>query len=211
MVGIPATGTGTLILFTRLPLAGRTKTRLMPRLGAVGAAELHRRLVEHTLGTARRAALAGGVNLEIHHTGDRQEMARWLGDDLVYRPQADGDLGARMSAALAAAAAPAVLIGTDCPDLTADILGAAFAVLTEHDAVLGPAADGGYYLVGIRPPQPGIFDNVPWGTDQVLSVTRERIAAQGLSWAEVTTLTDIDRPEDLARVPAHLLPDTETM
>ncbi len=197
----------TLIIFTRFPEPGRTNTRLMPELGANGAAALHRALVEHTLHTAQEATKTRDVILEIHHTGEVAPMRAWLGAEWKYRPQAGGDLGARMLASLAATDGPAVLIGTDCPDLTPEILVGAFAALQQNDVVLGPAADGGYYLVGMNSARPEIFVDIPWGGAQVLSSTRDRLTQAGLRWHELAILSDIDRPEDLARVPHELLPD----
>ncbi len=197
---------GTLILFARFPEPGRTKTRLIVSLGPDGAADLHRALVEHTLVKARQAARNLALNLEIHHTGNLDPMRVWLGADLCFRPQAEGDLGARMSAALDKAAAPMVLIGSDCPDLTVDTLVTAFDVLKGKDVVLGPAVDGGYYLIGMRQPQPVLFRRIPWGSGHVLARTRDRLEKAGLTWEEIATLADIDRPADLARVPPTLLP-----
>ena len=197
---------GTLILFTRYPEPGQTKTRLISSLGPDGAADLHRALVEHTLATARQAVRNLDLLLEIHHTGPGPAMRQWLGAELCYRPQAAGDLGARMSAALDKASSPMVLIGTDCPDLTGEILAAAFTVLLDKDVVLGPAVDGGYYLVGMMRPHPGIFNDIPWGGDQVTARTRDHLEQSGLTWGETATLADIDRPEDLTRIPRHLLP-----
>ena len=197
---------GTLILFTRYPEPGRTKTRLAAELGAAGAADLHRALVEDTLVGVQSATASLDLGLEIHHTGAEADMRRWLGPELCYRPQVSGDLGPRMVAALEKSSPPTVLIGTECPDLTVDILAAAFAALQEKDVVLGPAADGGYYLVGMRQPNSKIFRGIPWSSDQVLTRTRERLREADMSWAEVATLADIDLPEDLALLPRHLLP-----
>ncbi len=197
---------GTLIMFTRFPQPGQTKTRLAPRLGHERAANLHRVLVEHTLATVQAAAAVMGLVLEIHHTGNQAEMAAWLGTHMNYRPQVAGDLGGRMATALELAAGPTVLVGTDCPDLSVGILAAAFAVLKEQDVVLGPATDGGYYLVGAREQAPDIFARVTWGSDQVLAQTRNKLTTAKMTWAEVATLSDIDRPEDLALLPDHLVP-----
>ena len=201
---------GTLIVFTRWPEPGRTKVRLASCLGAAGAANLHRALVEHTLLPVRATVDLLGLGLEIHHTGSVAAMRNWLGADLVYRSQIAGDLGARMSAALSQATGPVVLIGTDCPALTWEILTAAFGVLRNRDVVLGPATDGGYSLVGWRRPRLEIFRDIPWGSAQVHLRTKDRLLAAGVTWAEVATLSDIDRPEDLALVPQHLLPSTTT-
>jgi glycosyltransferase A (GT-A) superfamily protein (DUF2064 family) len=102
---------------------------------------------------------------------------------------------------LAAIAGPTLLIGTDCPALTPEHLRAAADALCEHEVVLIPAEDGGYVLIGMRAPQPGLFSDMTWSTDTVLAETRQRIARLGLSVRELETLFDVDRPEDLARLP----------
>jgi len=197
---------GTLIVFCRWPEPGRTMTRLVPRLGPVGAANLHRALVEHTLRTVRAVVGLRRLSLEIHHTGEVKAMRDWLGTDLKFRAQTSGDLGTRMWAALNHGPEPAVLVGTDCPELNGDILEAAFAVLDRRAAVLGPATDGGYYLIGGRHLPRAVFRDIRWGGSEVLAHTRARLTGAGLSWGEVASLADIDRPEDLTRLPQHLLP-----
>ncbi len=194
---------GTLILFTRSPVPGKTKTRLIPSLGADGAVNLHRALVERTLVAAKETARKLNLALEIHHTGTSSTMRQWLGPDLVFKPQVSGGLGERMLAALGQAAAPAVLVGTDCPDLDSKILTQAFIILQNHDMVLGPAKDGGYYLVGGNVVCSDLFAQISWSSDLVLSQSRNRLKAAGLSWAETDLLVDIDRPEDLALLPPH--------
>jgi len=187
-----------------------TKTRLIPALGATGAAQLSRCLVEQTL--AQAAPLQQqAVSVELWFTGASQaQMQAWLGDR-VYRSQPDGDLGDRMAAAFAATLpvvtdAPsvgvcgqrAVLIGTDCPDLTTAHLVNAFAALADHDLVLGPAQDGGYYLIGLQRPIPALFTNIPWGTATVAQQTLSIAAQLGLVVHCLPVLGDIDRPADLA-------------
>ncbi len=198
---------GTLILFTRYPEPGRTKTRLEPILGPEGAAELHRLMVENALRMATDAIKDLKIVLEIHHTGDESAMRGWLGDDLFYRPQSGGDLGARMLASFKMSLSPAVLMGSDCPDLTAETIGAAFKTLASKEVVLGPAADGGYYLIGMQRPLDEVFRDIPWGHDNVLALTRERLLKSSISWDELETLNDVDRPEDLEQVPDHLMPN----
>jgi len=192
----------TIIIFTRLPQPGSTKTRLIPRLGPAGAAALHRALAEHTVATVRQLPQP----MVICHTGDSDAIRQWLGAGLSYRQQATGDLGARMLAAITASQGPAVIIGTDCPDLSGEIIGAAVTALKTSDVVLGPALDGGYYLIGMTRPHAALFDNMTWGGDEVLAETRRRLQAAHLSWTELTPLTDIDRPADLVHVPQNLLP-----
>lgn len=198
--------TGSLILFTRFPEPGQTKTRLEPSLGPTGAADLHRALVLHAMATAESARSNVNFRLEIHHTGEQAPMRNWLGENHVYRPQSDGDLGARMLASLERASSPAVLMGTDCPGISTETLAKAFQILEQKQVVLGPAADGGYYLVGMQQPRSDIFRDMPWGSDRILGLTRDRLQESGVTWGETETLIDIDRPEDLQWLPAHLLP-----
>jgi len=185
-----------LIIFTRYPTPGAVKTRLIPAVGAAGAAMLHRQMTESTLCKARELCQP----IAVHFDGsDSQQMADWLGTDLVYQSQGSGDLGVRMDRSIASAcqSARVVLIGTDCPELTADILAQAFEYLLERDLVLGAALDGGYYLIGMRQPQPELFVDVDWGTDRVLQQTIEIANSLNLSIGYLPKLADIDRPEDL--------------
>jgi rSAM/selenodomain-associated transferase 2/rSAM/selenodomain-associated transferase 1 len=192
-----------LILFGRYPRPGVVKTRLIPALGPLGAADLHRRLCERTLKTMLRAAVAP---LTFCFTGaSRARMVRWLGDrSLDLQPQAGGDPGRRMQnsleAALCSGARHVVLVGSDIPGLAEKHLHDAFAALQNHDVVLGPSRDGGYWLVGLRRPA-DIFSDIPWGGPEVLFRTLAAARHQGLSVGLVETLNDIDRPEDLASLP----------
>lgn len=191
-----------LILFTRWPQAGQTKTRLFPALGPIGAAEVQRRLTERTLACCLELLRQSPVRLELRGEGaDPATFRRWLGLALLIRPQAPGDLGLRMDLALRTALAEGegrvVLIGSDCPGLTPDILEQAFVALAGHDLVLGPALDGGYYLVGLTRPAPGLFQDIAWGTDQVLGQTLRKAEELGLKAALLPELADLDRPEDL--------------
>jgi uncharacterized protein len=194
-----------LIIFTRYPTTGTVKTRLIPAVGAAGAARLHRQMTERTLDRARELPQRMPVSISVHFDGSNcQQMADWLGLDIVYQSQGEGDLGVRMnrsiSSALEQGCDRVVLIGTDCPELTADILAQAFAELLERDLVLGAALDGGYYLIGMRQPQPELFIGVDWGTDRVLQQTIAIANRLNLSIGYVPTLADIDRPEDLPRL-----------
>ncbi|WP_439532194.1 TIGR04282 family arsenosugar biosynthesis glycosyltransferase [Polymorphobacter sp.] len=178
-------------MVTRFPVPGVAKTRLIPALGAERAAALHRRLVEMTMAVVR----ASGLPAEMRVTGaPAADFARWLGDDLMIVDQGDGDLGAR----LARVPAPCLLIGADCPDLQPGHLQAAAAALHDHPAVLGPAADGGYWLLGLAAPLPGVFEGIDWGSDLVATQTLARLPA-GIP--QLPVLADCDRPEDLARWP----------
>jgi uncharacterized protein len=191
-----------LIVFTRYPIPGKTKTRLIPALGEAGAANLHRQMTEHTLAQVRQLR-ADGVAIEIHYAGIQsdRELADWLGADLVYRGQGDGDLGDRMARSMKTAVEAGydrvIIIGTDCPGLTTDILQLAFEQLHDRDLVLGPAIDGGYYLIGLRRFMPELFVGISWGTSMVRQQTIEIAIELGLSMGDLPLLADIDRPEDL--------------
>lgn len=191
-----------LIIFTRYPEPGKTKTRLIPALGSVGAANLQRQMTEHTVSQVKELQASTAISLEIRFaSGNLQLMQDWLGSDLVYQLQGEGDLGSRMMRSLSHAfqsnAEQVVIIGTDCPGLNPQILATAFKQLHVFDLVLGPAVDGGYYLIGLRQPFPELLTNIDWGTSQVLSQTVEIAHKLNLSLAYLPTLADVDRPEDL--------------
>lgn len=194
----------TLMIFMRYPQPGRTKTRLIPALGPEGAAQLYRSLVVQTLAQVAILQRERPIAVELWFTGGTlAQMQTWLGTDYyVYRSQVAGDLGERMAAAFRAAfqagTERAVLIGTDCPDLTAAHLATALSALTDHDLVLGPAQDGGYYLIGLRQPVPALFSHIPWGTATVAEQTLAIAARVGLSVHCLPVLADLDRPEDLS-------------
>jgi uncharacterized protein len=191
-----------LILFARYPVPGRAKTRLIPALGAEGAAALHRRLVLRTLRAASQACRAVRADLEVRFDGGTaRAMSHWLGDGARFRPQGAGDLGERMAGALEesfhAGSRATVIIGSDCPGLSPDVIAAAFTRLAESPVVLGPATDGGYYLIGLGRPMPELFRGIPWGTERVLADTLAVLQRRGCEPALLDPLEDIDRPEDL--------------
>ncbi len=194
-------------VFAKAPMAGLAKTRLMPQLGAEGAAALAARMLEHAATQAVAAAL-GPVTLwatpDLHHP-IWVRLQRSLGVALAV--QATGDLGQRMAHAFDQARGPLLLIGTDLPAQDATVLRAAAACLADHDAVFVPALDGGYGLVGLRQATPAalqhLFDDLCWSTPLVMAQTRQRLAAAGLRHAELPPLPDIDEPADLVHLPAH--------
>ncbi len=190
-----------LAILAKAPMAGAVKTRLVPALGAEAAAALHARLIERTVKTAC-AAQTGPVTLWVTPAPPHAyftALASRFPIGLAVQP--DGDLGARMLAACHAAAAPVIVIGTDCPALTPLHLQQAADVLREgNDLVVIPAEDGGYVLIGSRQPQPMLFDGMTWGTNAVMAETRTRLAQGGLTCRELPPLWDVDRPEDLARL-----------
>lgn len=185
-------------VLAKAPVAGFAKTRLIPVLGAEGAAKLQARLIERAVATAT-AANVGPVTLwtapdEAHPVF--QSLSRKFG--LALRPQPDSDLGMRMHVAVGAG--PTLVIGTDCPALKPKDLTRAAAALGDHDAVVVPAEDGGYVLIGLRKPQPRVFADMVWGTASVMVQTRQRLTSLGLRWHELPILWDIDTPDDLARL-----------
>jgi len=194
------------IVFAKAP--GEAKTRLVPALGAEGAAALHRRLVMHCLRAASDSRL-GPVELwcapDTSHPFFR-ECERRIGAGL--HAQGEGDLGARMQRAFESAlahAARAVLVGSDIPALSAQYLrDAERALAGGDDVVIGPAEDGGYVLVGLSRCDPELFRGIPWGGPKVLPETRRRIAALGWRLRELPALWDVDRPEDLGRLPQEM-------
>src|SRR5581483_10754991 len=188
------------VVFARAPVPGRAKTRLVPALGAEGAAELAARLTEHSL-RAAKAARIGPVELWCAPDASHPFFAGCARrHGAALRPQGRGDLGARMHRALAAGT-PAVLVGSDIPAMTPAYLRAAARALARADVVLGPARDGGYVLIGLRRPQRSLFAGVSWGGPSVLERTRLRIARAGLRTRQLPPLFDVDRPEDLKRLP----------
>lgn len=191
-----------LIIFTRYPEPGKAKTRLIPALGAKAAADVHRQMTEFTLAQVKPLQQYRSLMVEVWFAGgDRDQMEAWLGVGLRYKPQPAGDLGDRMTQAFQSAFAcdvnAAIIIGTDCPELMETILVKAFHALQQTDVVLGPAADGGYYLVGLRRAIPELFQSITWSTDRVLQQTVAIVEKLNLSLTLLPMLTDVDRPEDL--------------
>ena len=186
-----------LVLFSKFPTPGEAKTRLIPALGEAGAAAIHRALALRTVEVLRNAC-AGTV--EIAYTGaDEADFRDWLGSALTFVPQVASDLTGRLIERLHPA--PVIFFGADTPDLTASIVTDAANALAQHDAVIGPASDGGYYLIGLARPQPELFTDMPWSTDAVLPETMRRLAKLGIEPFLLPVLHDCDRPEDLARWP----------
>ena len=193
------------LVFAKAPVPGQAKTRLAPALGERGAAELHRQLLTRALRTAIAAEL-GPVELWCApDTHDPFFCACAEKFGLSLHDQGEGDLGMRMSRALESAladGAPALLIGSDCPALTAQYLRqAAAACGSGNHAVFGPAEDGGYALIGLaRAPSATLFENIAWGTSTVMQQTRLRLQGLGWRWIELGALWDVDRPSDLPRL-----------
>ncbi len=198
-----------LVVFARFPQPGRTKTRLIPALGAEGAARLHVHMIRRTM---HRAGRLRGVGVELHHDGGSESDWRtMLAAPAGLRAQSDGDLGARLRNAFDHSFARGdeivVAVGTDCPFLERRVLNEAFAQLRRHDMVIGPAVDGGYYLLGLRRGVRSLFEGIDWGSERVFAQTLARAAEAGLDVHQLRLLRDIDTPDDLAAfAPGALLP-----
>ena len=196
------TATHRLIVFTRYPEPGRVKTRLIPLLGADGAAELHRRMTRHTLAAAAGLRSQLGADVVVRFTGGKRlDMERLYGGQWALEEQGDGELGSRLERAVgdafAAGRTKVVVVGCDCPELTPRLLQDAFAALHPSDVVIGPALDGGYYLIGLSRLSPGIFGGIPWGTERVLDETLRAARRLSLTVQLLPALRDVDRPDDL--------------
>ncbi|THA27932.1 glycosyltransferase [Streptomyces sp. RKND-216] len=189
----------------KAPQPGTVKTRLHPLLGPEGCAALQAELIRHTL------ALTTGHGLRSHlahaPADARNALAALVPANVELRPQRTGALGLRLAAAVedvfASGAGPLLVMGTDAPTLTAGHLTTALQALESRDVVLGPARDGGYYLIGMNRPQTGLFALEPdlWGGDRVFAATRALAEDEGLTIAALPELRDLDTPEDAA---AHL-------
>jgi rSAM/selenodomain-associated transferase 1 len=195
-----------LIVFARAPEPGRVKTRLVPLLGARGAARLYAQLVERTLSTA---LAAGFGRVELHcapGTGSKFFATLRKRYGVRLRSQGRGNLGDRMYRALRGHPG-AVLVGSDCPALRpSDLRAAARALHSGADAVLAPAEDGGYALIGLRRASRRLFEGIEWGSARVLAQTRIRLRRLRWRWKELRTVWDVDRPEDVARLGRTRLP-----
>jgi rSAM/selenodomain-associated transferase 1 len=193
-----------LILFAKAPVPGRVKTRLIPSMGASAAAALSRQLILHSLSVAVGARI-DRVDLWCAPSARRpffQRCGRRFPVSLFN--QAGGDLGSRMAHAFQVTlrgASPVLLMGTDCPSLTPrDLREGAEAMRSGCDAVVGPAEDGGYVLIGLRRYASELFTGISWGTGSVLHQTLDRIRKLGWRWHELSTQWDVDRPEDVKRL-----------
>lgn len=189
----------TLAVFAKAPVPGRAKTRLSPPLGPADAARLCAAFVRDT---ARKASQLV-PRPTLFHDGGAAELQETLGDtapNLAWAPQGDGDLGAR----LARVPAPCLILGTDSPHLPMQILRDALAALARADVVLGPADDGGYYLIGLRAPRPALFENIAWSTDRVLAQTLALAQTLGLTTELLPPWYDIDTVADLRRLRGDL-------
>jgi rSAM/selenodomain-associated transferase 1 len=188
-----------LLLFIRNPQPGRVKTRLARTVGDTEALRIYKILLEKT----RDAALGVGAERWLFYSDFIDNNDDWLEADFSKKIQSDGDLGERMQQAFReafeAGAGKVIIIGSDCPELTREILQMAFDKLDETDLVLGPASDGGYYLLGMKELEPSVFHGIEWSTETVLARTLEKIQAAGKSCALLPVLSDVDTEADWRR------------
>ncbi len=187
---------GCVVVFGREPIAGRVKTRLAADLGAEAAARVYAVLLDHAL------EAAAGSGLRVLLSLAERPSAGWVrGLKLPLEVQRPGDLGERMADAFARRFVEGeervVVVGSDCPTITSAHLRQAVSALDEADAVLGPAADGGYYLVAQPAPGADLFAGIPWSDPETLVATRDRLTALGAAWTELEELSDIDTESDL--------------
>jgi rSAM/selenodomain-associated transferase 1 len=207
-------GISRIIIFAKTPVPGTVKTRLIPVLGATGAARLAQRMLVHTVEQALSAqAENNAMTVELCVSPDAtDEQWRWAAEHpaITLSQQVQGDLGQRLHEAAARATQAkehVILIGTDCPAITANLLQRAATDLDQHDAVICPTLDGGYALLGLRNAQRSLFCDIPWSTKQVARLTLTRLQALGLSVHRLATLRDIDEAADLAAIPSQWLTD----
>lgn len=213
------------IVFTKYPDAGHAKTRLIPAVGPARAAEISRTLTERCLRTVRTICSLQGATLSVYYAvssaergnsgedieeKEKELVERWLGcrENEEFVRQREGDLGLRLDEAFRRTFSTAmtentlqpprvIVLGTDIPEISEHILCQALAALDKNEVVIGPAADGGYYLLGMREYHPEIFNSVRWSTQWTLSDTMRNIGLLNLSVSKLRTLRDIDIPEDL--------------
>ena len=187
-----------LIIFIKNPEKGKVKTRLAAELGDERALAIYNSLLAHT----RAACLAVPAHRLLFYSKQIDKRDDWPEADFDKQLQAGGELGQRIDLAFQAgfeAGAPVMIIGSDCPQLSSTIITQGFQTLEQHDFVLGPALDGGYYLLGMQAYSPSLFHGIDWSTDKVADQTRERIAALGGSLYELPVLSDVDYAEDWAK------------
>ncbi len=194
-----------LLFILKAPVVGMVKTRLAEDIGEVRALAAYRAMVEHLFDN-----LASRWPFEIHYTPARDVdlMHSWLGPDHPYFPQPEGDLGHRMARATEDAfergANSVILLGGDCPYVTPDLIRQAVGGLEANEVVIGPAVDGGYYLLGLNRPQRRLFEEISWSTESVFPVTLERVKEKGLTVKILPTLEDVDDLQSLTHAEAYM-------
>jgi uncharacterized protein len=189
-----------LVIFLKAPRLGTVKTRLAASLGKENALRAYRHMAEHLL---RKLNGLPGVEIRFSPDEAEAEVREWIGDRFEFRPQGTGDLGERLQRTFhdnfSRGYQRIVILGSDCPKAERADVEQAWASLAHHDVVIGPATDGGYWLIALRAAQPTLFKDIPWSTDRVLNTTLERLRASGLSYELLRQLSDIDIEADWRR------------
>lgn len=191
-----------LIIFARYPEAGRVKTRLAAETGDAFAAELYRLCAEHTFEQCRKAASSGIKSILFYSDhAERDLIEKWAGSNFIYYVQSGDDLGRRMTDAFKKVfelgAKKVLIIGTDLPDISAELIVTAAEELNNFDAVIGPAADGGYYLLGLKNNAPELFEKINWSTGTVFKETELKLRKLNLKYKTLKVMNDIDTKKDL--------------
>ncbi|RYY70325.1 MAG: glycosyltransferase [Chitinophagaceae bacterium] len=185
-----------LIIFVRNPELGKVKTRLAATVGDEKALEIYKSLLTHT------RAITAKVKADkfVFYFDTVKEDDSWSAAGFVKKLQADGDLGHKMKTAFGSlfqeGYAKVLIIGSDCFELNNSIIEAAFRALDAHQVVIGPATDGGYYLLGMKQFFPFIFEDRQWSTEHVFTETKQELDNHAISYALLQTLTDVDTEED---------------
>ena len=182
-----------IIIFVKAPRPGFVKTRLAETIGIEAACAAYQELVRTLL-----CSLSKLPHVELRYTPDEAEpeVSQWLRKGWTAVPQGEGNLGERMHRAIAEARCPVILIGSDCPSIKMTDITSAHEAIAKHDVVLGPAVDGGYWLIGLRAPCPALFNNIKWSTNNVLDETLAHSEKAGLSVYLLRELADVDMAED---------------
>jgi len=192
-----------LIIFAKYPEPGRVKTRLAAELGDAEAVRVYRACAEMVLAETDSPGGSAGYDVALAFWPPEKinEMRLWIGPEIKIAPQQGHDLGSRMQHAFAVGFTGGyekiIIIGADCPAVTQELISKAFVLLDSQDAVIGPAADGGYYLIGLRHTMSALFDKISWGTELVCNQTLAHCRALNITCALLPELRDIDRIEDL--------------
>jgi len=188
-------------VFTKYPEGGKVKTRLAKDIGEDKAARLHKEMTEFALSNLW-PLISQGHKLEVRFDGATlDQMISWLGDGLEYEQQGDGELGVRMARAIADGLKkdkePVIVVGSDCPEINAELVLEAIEACKHSDIVIGPAFDGGYYLIGMKNFEPDLFEHITWGSSTVFEETIRKAKKLGLSVCSLTLLKDVDRFGDI--------------
>lgn len=203
-----------LMIFVKYPEPGKVKTRLARSIGEREASRLYRRMAEDTVrclgasGSGRHGNNDEYETIVFYDPPEKfQEIKDWLGEGPRYIRQSGGDLGERLAGAFdvvfSAGAGRVAVVGTDCPGVTQDTVTKALARLREKDVVIGPAADGGYYLIGLSRNAPELFASIDWSTDMVFNQTLENVERLGLSFTTLEVMKDVDELSDLSAEQLH--------